>query len=99
MPGCSDSMGNPLDSYKFVVEVLRTAVFISGMSQALEKRVEELESKVAELSAQVLQLQPPKKYWRRTAGSMPDDEITREAEGLGREYRKQQTHENEIAGS
>jgi hypothetical protein len=69
------------------------------MSQTLEKRVEELENKVAQLSAQVLHLQPPEKDWRRTVGSTPGDEITREAERLGREYRKQQTYDNEIAGS
>jgi hypothetical protein len=30
---------------------------------------------------------------------MPDDELTREAEKLGQQYRKQQTYEKEIAGS
>ena len=30
---------------------------------------------------------------------MTDDEMAREAERLGREYRQQQTHEREIAGS
>ena len=69
------------------------------MSQQLEQRVEELEKKVAELSAQILGLQPPAKDWRRTVGSMPDDELTREAEHLGQEYRQQQTCEKEIAGS
>ena len=69
------------------------------MSQMLEKRVEELEKKVAELSAQVLDLRPARKDWRRTVGSLPDDELTREAERLGREYRQQQTYDKEIAGS
>ena len=69
------------------------------MSQTLEKRVEELEQKVARLSAEVLRLHPPRKDWRRTVGSMPDDELTREAERLGREYRQQQTYDKEIAGS
>jgi len=69
------------------------------MSQTLEKRVEELERKIAELSAQVLELRVPRKDWHRTVGSTPDDEITREAERLGREYRKQQTYEKEIAGT
>ena len=69
------------------------------MSQTLEKRVEELERKVAELSEAILQLRPLKKDWHRTVGCMPDDEITREAARLGREYRKQQTYEKEIAGS
>ena len=68
------------------------------MSQTLEKRVEELEQKVARLSAEVLRLQPPRKDWHRTVGSMPDDELTREAERLGREYRQQQTYDKEIAG-
>jgi hypothetical protein len=73
--------------------------YVRVMSQTLEERVEGLEKKVAELSAQVLELRPIKKDWRRTVGCMPDDEMTREAERLGREYRKQQTYEKEIAGS
>ena len=73
--------------------------YVRVMSQTLEERVEGLEKKVAELSAQVLELRPIKKDWRRTVGCMPDDEMTREAERLGREYRKQQTYEKEIADS
>ncbi len=69
------------------------------MSQTLEKRIEDLEKRVAALSEQVLDLRPVKKDWRRMVGCMPDDDITREAERLGREYRKQQTYEKEIAGS
>ena len=83
----------------FLVEVRRLVNYPVVMSQTLEKRVEELEKKVSDLTAQVLELRPRKKDWRRTVGSMPDDEITREAERLGREYRKQQTYEKEIAGS
>jgi MoaA/NifB/PqqE/SkfB family radical SAM enzyme len=69
------------------------------MSQTLEKRVEDLEKKVAELGAEVLQLRPLKKDWRQTFGGTPEDELTREANRLGSEYRKQQTYEKEIAGS
>jgi hypothetical protein len=69
------------------------------MPETLEKRVAELEKKVAELSAQVLGLLPRKRDWRRTYGTLGDDEMTREAEQLGREYREQQTYEKEIAGS
>ncbi|MCI0535447.1 MAG: hypothetical protein L0Z50_09470 [Verrucomicrobiales bacterium] len=69
------------------------------MPETLEQRVQELEKRVAEISAQVLGLRSLKKDWRRTVGSMPDDELTREAERLGREYRQQQTYEREIAGS
>ena len=69
------------------------------MSRTLEQRADELEKKFAELSAQVLDLRPRQKDWRRTVGSLPDDELTREAERLGREYRQQQTYERELAGS
>jgi len=73
--------------------------YIPGMSQTLEERVNELERKVAELSAQALDLRPRPKDWHRTVGSMTNDEMAREAERLGREYRQQQTHEKEIVGS
>jgi hypothetical protein len=69
------------------------------MSQQIEERVEELERKVAVLTTQVLDLRALKKDWRRTVGSMPDDELSREAQRLGRDYRTQQTYEKEIAGS
>ena len=74
-------------------------VYIRSMAQTLEQRVEELERRISELTEQVLNLRPVKKDWRRTVGSMPEDEMTREAERLGREYRKQQTYDKEIAGS
>jgi hypothetical protein len=73
--------------------------YVHIMPMVLEKRVEELEKKVAELSAQVLGLQPRLKDWRRTFGTLPNDEITREAERLGRKYRQQQTYDQELAGS
>jgi hypothetical protein len=69
------------------------------MSPTMVERVEELEKKVADLSARVLDLRPPRKDWRRTVGSLPEDEMTREAERLGREYRNQQICKKEIAGS
>jgi hypothetical protein len=83
----------------FIVEVLRAMNYSCAMPQTIEKRVEELEKQVAELSAQILGLQPRQKDWRRVAGSMADDELSREAERLGREYRQQQTYEKELAGS
>jgi hypothetical protein len=82
-----------------MVEFPVPLAYVLGMSQTLENRVESLEKKVADLSVEVLQLRPIMKDWRRTVGGMPDDEITREAERLGREYRKQQTYEKEIADS
>jgi hypothetical protein len=73
--------------------------YFPDMSQTLEKRVEDLERKVTALSAEILRLRPIAKDWRQTIGGMPDDEMARAAEKLGREYRQQQTYEKEIAGS
>jgi hypothetical protein len=56
------------------------------MPQTLEARVDELEKKLAELSAVVGAKARPKD-WLGTVGTWPDDEISREAERLGREYR------------
>ena len=81
------------------MELPKAISYPSGMAQTLEERVAELEKKFAALSAQVLGFQPRKKDWHRTIGSIPDDELTREAEQLGRAYRKQQTCEKELAGS
>jgi hypothetical protein len=86
-------------SIDFVVEGSSSIGYIKLMSQVLEQRVEALEKKVAELSAQILGLRSPKKDWRRTVGAFPSDELTKEAERFGREYRQQQTYEQEIAGS
>jgi hypothetical protein len=69
------------------------------MSQTIESRVEDLERKFSEMAAQVLDLKRRKKDWRSTFGTLEDDDISREAEHLGREYRKQQTYEKELAGS
>jgi hypothetical protein len=68
------------------------------MSQTLEQRVEELEKKVAELSARPVPA-PRKKDPSRTFGIFKDDPDFEEAVRLGREYREQQTHDKEIAGS
>jgi hypothetical protein len=59
-------------------------MYIRGMSQTLEQRVEYLEKEFSELRAQILNLRRPTKDWRRTFGTLEDDEITREAEKLGR---------------
>jgi len=81
------------------VEALAAMDYPIFMSQTLEQRIEDLEKRVAELSAQILGLEPRAKDWQSTFQSLPDDELTREAERLGREYRQQQTCEREIAGS
>ena len=56
------------------------------MSQMLEKRVDVLEKRVAELAA-IVGSQLRKKDWPTTVGTLPDDEISREADRLGRDYR------------
>jgi hypothetical protein len=68
------------------------------MSQTLEKRVKELEKKLAELSSQPIRSNR-KKDWRHTIGIFRNDPDFEEAVRIGREYREQQTYENEIAGS
>ena len=62
-----------------VVEVVEPIGYSCVMTQTIEKRVEDLEKQVAALGQQVLELRPPTKDWRRTAGCLPDDEMTREA--------------------
>jgi hypothetical protein len=73
--------------------------YICFMSQTLEKRVEYLEKEFSEIRALALSMKPRSKDWRGTVGILEDDEITREAEKLGREYREQQTYQKEIARS
>ena len=73
-------------------------VYLPGMSQTLEKRVEELERQVAELSGKPSLSVRKKDPWR-TFGIFKDDLDFQEAVRLGREYREQQTYDKEIAGS
>jgi predicted RNase H-like nuclease (RuvC/YqgF family) len=72
--------------------------YVKVMSQALEKRVENLEQEFSALRAQVLDLRQRPKNWRSTVGTLEHGEMTREAERFGREYREQQTCKEEIAG-
>ena len=61
-----------------------------GQIPTVEQRLAELEKQVAELRATVLRLTLKKKDWRSTVGTLVDDEISREADRLGAEYRAQQ---------
>ncbi len=54
----------------------------------LAERLVELEKQFAELRALVLRLTPAKKDWRSTVGMMPDDEVSRNGDRLGREWRE-----------
>ena len=55
---------------------------------SVAERLLELEKQFAELRALVLRLTPRQKDWRSTVGMMPDDEVSRSADRLGREWRE-----------
>jgi len=56
------------------------------MPETLERRLDEIEKRVAELGA-IVGIGPRRKDWLATVGTLPDDDLSREAERLGREYR------------
>ena len=62
-------------------------------TETVEQRLAALEKEFYELRAQVLGLKPREKDWRRTVGTMPDDEISRSAAQFGREWREQANKE------
>ena len=72
--------------------------YVRVMLQMLEKRVDELERRVAELAAFVGS-KPRKKDWAATVGTLPDDEMSREAERLGRDYRDSLRDSGDRAGT
>lgn len=57
---------------------------------AVEQRLAELERQFGELRDHIIGLKPVKKDWLSTVGMLPDDEITRSAFRLGREWRERQ---------
>lgn len=68
------------------------------MPQTLERRLDEIEKRVAELGA-IVGAGPRKKDWLATVGTLPDDEISRQADRLGREYRDSLTDSGDRAGT
>jgi hypothetical protein len=74
-----------------LVETWKLIDYLNAMSQSVEKRLECLEREFSELRARALNFRQGKKDWRSTFGTLEDDEMTREAERLGREYREQQS--------
>jgi len=55
---------------------------------SLQERFDALEREFAIVRDRVLEIKPVKKEWRNTVGMMPDDELSREAQNLGAEWRK-----------
>ncbi len=55
----------------------------------VEERLTRIEREFDELKHEVLGLKPRAKAWRQTVGALPDDELSRSAEKLGREWREQ----------
>ena len=60
---------------------------------SVEERLTRIERDFDELKRQVLGLKPRAKAWRDTVGTIPDDELSRSAEKLGRESREQANKE------
>jgi len=59
------------------------------METTVEKRISDLEAQVAALSARVLNPPPRAKDWQSTVGAWTDDELSREIDRRGAEWRKQ----------
>ena len=58
-------------------------------STTLELRLTRIEQEFDKLKHEVLGLKPRMKDWRQTVGAIPDDELSRSAEKLGRGWRKE----------
>jgi hypothetical protein len=68
------------------------------MAETLEARVEELEKSVTEIRANLKQ-KVNSIQWQMTVGTLRDDELSREADRLGREYRQNPEKLSENAGA
>ncbi len=55
----------------------------------LEERLARIERELDGLKHEVYAKNAEAKTWRRTVGMLPDDELSRSAERLGREWREQ----------
>ena len=62
-------------------------------TDTIEERMTRIEREFDALKHQVLDTKPPLKDWRSTVGAMPDDELSRSAERLGKEWREQANKE------
>ena len=81
------------------MEFLGALVYLPGMSQTLEKRVEELEHKLAELTNAVNAPKRRKEDWQRSFGLSQGDNGFKEMVKLGRQYRQSLRDKGNGAGS
>jgi hypothetical protein len=98
---CTASSGcctTALFATDFLVAVRGALNHVWGMSQTLERRVEELEHKLADLTMQFAVVKSRQKDWRRTFGLSRDDEGFKDMMRLGREYRQSLRHQGNGAG-
>lgn len=58
-------------------------------TDTIEERMTRIEREFDALKHHVLDTKPQVKDWRRTVGAMPDGELSRSAERLGKEWREQ----------
>ena len=82
-----------------MVEFPAAVAYLPGMSQTLEKRVEELEHKLAELTNGITARKSRKKDWQKTFGLSRGDDGFKEMVELGREYRQSLRDKGNGAGS
>lgn len=68
------------------------------MPETLEKCLDEIEKRVAELGA-IVGVEPRRKNWLATVGTLPDDDLSREAERMGREYRERLNDSDDRVGA
>ena len=63
--------------------------FLLMETTSVEERLTRIAREFDELKHEVLGLKPRANGWRRTVGAIPDDELSRSADQLGREWREQ----------
>jgi len=80
------------------MECLQAINYFHDMPETLEQRLDEIEKRVAELGA-IVGAAPRRKDWLATVGTWPEDEISRDAERLGQEYREQVNRSGDCAGT
>ena len=86
-----EALKNPVENLPQQGHIQSTMSSVAGEKKtSVAQRLEALEREFALLREQVIGKTATDKNWQRTAGTFPRDEVTLEAEGYGREWRKQE---------